>query len=210
MLGPLQHTLTHMSTHTHTIHPHTHTHTIHPHTHTHTHAHTHPHTHTHTHNSHTLTHTHPHMLTPTPHIHTQLTHAHTHTYTHTHTHTHTQTHTHMYAYTVLSRKSAHGRCILLSHQTGGWALFRVFPHLTLKERPPLFTYTSSAIAAIEQQARVSQSPPSTSTSLESLATSRRLRCRQALAEVQRGGRGAVVSTGKPGNTHGHHRYGYTD
>ena len=75
------------------------------------------------------------------------------------------------ATTVLSRKSAHGRCILLSHQTGGWALFRVFPHSTLKERPPLFTYTSSAIAAIEQQARVSQSPPSTSTSLESLATS---------------------------------------
>ena len=27
----------------------------------------------------------------------------------------------------------------------GWALFRVFPHSTLKERPPLFTYTSSAI-----------------------------------------------------------------
>ena len=51
---------------------------------------------------------------------------------------------------------------------GGWALFRVIPHSTLKERPPLF---SSAIAAIEQQARVSQSPPSTSTSLESLATS---------------------------------------
>ena len=76
----------------------------------------------------------------------------------------------MYICTVLSRKSAHGRCILLSHQTGGWALFRVFPHSTLKERPPLFTYTSSAIAAIEQ-ARVSQSPPSTSTSLESLATS---------------------------------------
>ena len=74
-------------------------------------------------------------------------------------------------YTVLLRKSAHGRCILLSHQTGGSALFRVFPHSTLKERPPLFTYTSSAIAAIEQQARVSQSPPSTSTSLESLATS---------------------------------------
>ena len=74
-------------------------------------------------------------------------------------------------YTVLSRKSAHGRCILLSHQTRGWALFRVFPHSTLKERPHLFTYTSSAIAAIEQQARVSQSPPSTSTSLESLATS---------------------------------------
>ena len=45
--------------------------------------------------------------------------------------------------TVLSRKSAHGRCILLSHQTGGWALFRVFPHSTSKERPPLFTYTSS-------------------------------------------------------------------
>ena len=66
--------------------------------------------------------------------------------------------------TVLSRKSAHGRCILLSHQTRGWALFRVFPHSTLKERPPLFTYTSRAIAAIEQQARVSQSPPSTSTS----------------------------------------------
>ena len=65
----------------------------------------------------------------------------------------------------------HGRCILLSHQTGGWALFRVFPHSTLKERPPLFTYTSSAIAAIKQQAHVSQSPPSTSTLLESLATS---------------------------------------
>ena len=66
----------------------------------------------------------------------------------------------------------------------------------------------SAIAAIEQQARVSQSPPSTSTSLESLATSplttsSSLPPRQALAEVQRGGRGAVVSTGKPGNTHGH-------
>ena len=75
------------------------------------------------------------------------------------------------SYTVLSRKSAHGRCILLSHQTGGWALFRVFPHSTLKERPPLFTYTSNAIAAIEQQARVSQSPPSTSIPLESLATS---------------------------------------
>ena len=45
--------------------------------------------------------------------------------------------------TVLSRKSAHGRCILLSHQTGGWALFRVFLHSTSKERPPLFTYTSS-------------------------------------------------------------------
>ena len=74
-------------------------------------------------------------------------------------------------YTVLSRKSAHGRCILLSQQTGGWALFRVFPHSTLKERLPLFTYTSSTIAVIEQQARVSQSPPSTSTSLESLATS---------------------------------------
>ena len=42
------------------------------------------------------------------------------------------------------------------------------------ERAPtfaLFTYTSSAISAIEQQARVSQSLPSTSTSLESLATS---------------------------------------
>ena len=75
------------------------------------------------------------------------------------------------ASTVLSRKSAHGRCILLSHQTRGWALFRVFLHSTLKERPPLFTYTSSAITAIEQQARVRQSPPSTSTSLESLATS---------------------------------------
>ena len=75
------------------------------------------------------------------------------------------------ASTVLSRKSAHGRCILLSHQTGGWALFRVFPHSTLKECPPLFTYTSSAIAAIEQQARVRQSPPSTSTLLESLAIS---------------------------------------
>ena len=61
-------------------------------------------------------------------------------------------------YTVLSRKSAHGRCILLSHQTGGWALFRVFPHSTLKERPPLITYTSSAIAAIEQQARRESKP----------------------------------------------------
>ena len=76
----------------------------------------------------------------------------------------------VYTCTVLSRKSAHGRCILLSHQTGGWVLFRVFPHSTLKERPP-YTITSSAIAAIEQQARVSQNPPSTSTSLESLATS---------------------------------------
>ena len=62
----------------------------------------------------------------------------------------------LFSLTVLSRKSAHGRCILLSHQTGGWALFRVFPHSTLKERPPLFMYTSSAIAAIEQQARVSR------------------------------------------------------
>ena len=112
-----------------------------------------------------------------------------------------------YIIPVLSRKSDHGRCILLSHQTGGWALFRVFPHSTLKERPPLFTYSSSmssAIAAIEQQARVRQSPPSTSTSLESLATSP-LTTSSSLPPSAgwgpaSGGRGAVVSTGKPGNT----------
>ena len=57
----------------------------------------------------------------------------------------------------------------LTKQGGGrsFECFRIQPrksaHLCLR--------TQVAIAAIEQQARVSQSPPSTSTSLESLATS---------------------------------------
>ena len=59
--------------------------------------------------------------------------------------------------TVLSRKSAHGRCFLLSHQTGGWALFRVFPHSTLKERPP---YTSSANYSSDRAASACESKPS--------------------------------------------------
>ena len=63
-----------------------------------------------------------------------------------------------YKHTVLSRKSAHGRCILLSHKTRGWALFRVFTHSTSKERPPLFTYTSSNSS--DRAASASESKPS--------------------------------------------------
>ena len=39
------------------------------------------------------------------------------------------------AITVVSRKRAHGRSTLLVCQRGGWALFRLFPHLTTKEHP---------------------------------------------------------------------------
>ena len=44
--------------------------------------------------------------------------------------------------TVVSRKRAHGRSTLQVCQRGGWALFRVFPHLTTKERPCL-VYSNS-------------------------------------------------------------------
>ena len=37
--------------------------------------------------------------------------------------------------TVVSQKRAHGRSTLQVRQRGGWALFRLFPHLTMKERP---------------------------------------------------------------------------
>ena len=41
---------------------------------------------------------------------------------------------------------------------GGWALFRVFPHSTSKERPPLFTYTSSN--SCDRAASARESKPS--------------------------------------------------
>ena len=37
--------------------------------------------------------------------------------------------------TVVSRKNAHGRSTLQVCQRGGWVLFRVVPHLTMKEHP---------------------------------------------------------------------------
>ena len=37
--------------------------------------------------------------------------------------------------TVVSRKRAHGWSTLQVCQRGGWALFRLFPHLTMKECP---------------------------------------------------------------------------
>ena len=37
--------------------------------------------------------------------------------------------------TFVSRKSAHRRSTLQVCQRGGWVLFQVFPHLTMKERP---------------------------------------------------------------------------
>ena len=37
--------------------------------------------------------------------------------------------------TVVARKRAHGRSTLQVCQRGGWALFRLFLHLTMKERP---------------------------------------------------------------------------
>ena len=39
------------------------------------------------------------------------------------------------AYTVVLRKRAHGQSTLQVFQGGGWALFRLFPHLTTKECP---------------------------------------------------------------------------
>ena len=51
------------------------------------------------------------------------------------------------------------QCTLHALQTGGWALLRVFPRPTPKERPPLFTH----IIYTQQQARMCKSPPSTST-----------------------------------------------
>ena len=38
-------------------------------------------------------------------------------------------------YNVVSRKRAHGRSTLQVCQRGGWVIFRLFPHLTTKERP---------------------------------------------------------------------------
>ena len=38
-------------------------------------------------------------------------------------------------FTVVSRKRAHGWSTLRVFQRGGWALFRMFPHLTMKEHP---------------------------------------------------------------------------
>ena len=91
--------------------------------------------------------------------------------------------------TVLLPKSANGCYILLSHQTGGWALFRVFPHSNSKERQPLFKRTWDR--------PLQQSPPSLGNITH--RSPRRLHCSQVLAEVQHGGCGAVARlfTGKP-------------
>ena len=44
--------------------------------------------------------------------------------------------------TVVSWKNAHhGQSTLQTCQRGGWALFRVFPHLTMKEQPCMLTLT---------------------------------------------------------------------
>ena len=42
---------------------------------------------------------------------------------------------HPITYTVVSRKRAHEQSTLQVCQRGGWALFRLFLHLTTKERP---------------------------------------------------------------------------
>ena len=44
-------------------------------------------------------------------------------------------------YTVVSRKSAHGRSTLQACQRGGWTLFQVFLHLSTKECPCMLTVT---------------------------------------------------------------------
>ena len=41
----------------------------------------------------------------------------------------------VHVYTVVSRKRAHGRSTLQVCKRGGWALFRLIPYLTTKERP---------------------------------------------------------------------------
>ena len=41
----------------------------------------------------------------------------------------------VYVYTVVLRKRAHERSTLQVCQRGGWALFRLLPHLTTKECP---------------------------------------------------------------------------